>query len=493
MQQRAVKVLGEVLGGTRLGWMSCAIAAGIAGTPTATRANDLLEGYHQAQAQDTVLQAALYQRGAAIEARPQALAAFLPQLDANANLARDKISSAGEGGGSVSLPGAPAPVSTAGPVAGNTAVYGLNLNQQIWSFQSFHKLIEADLQVAQAEASYRDAEQSLILRVATAYFNVLAAQDTLRTNQLEREAYAEMLRQAQKRLEAGLSPQTDVKEAQSYYDTTSPSVIDAESALDDARRALAELTARYSESIAPLREEIPLAPPDPAEAENWVQTALQDNFALHAADLQAQAAQRDISANRAKGLPTLLLQGSVNKSEFSNDFGENERDDHINLVLDWPLFQGGTVASLVRQAKNTYAQLRASYEGQRRSVEHQTHNAYRNVVFGIDKIRSGRQAVDSSQAAVDADRAGLEIGSRTEFSLLQAQTNYYDTLRSYYQSRYDYLTNSLTLKQLAGRLSEADLAAIDQYLVSASAAAPTAPSGVSAALSADTPGAGGKK
>ncbi len=461
--------------------LACAVWA----APAAVRANDLLDAYWQAQAQDTTLEAALYQRGAAIEARPQALAAFLPQLDANANFARDRISSDGGDNSTVSIPGSNAPqVSGSGVVFGNSATYALTLNQQIWSFQSFHKLAEANLQVAQAEASYRDAQQSLILRVATAYFGVLAAEDTLRTNQLEREAYGEMLRQAQKRVDNGLSPQTDVKEAQSFYDVTAASVIDADSALDDARRALGELTARQTQAIAPLQDEIPLVQPEPARPEDWVQTALQDNYALSAADLQAQAAQRDISANRARALPTLSLQGSVSKYDYSSEIGSNERDDRVGVVVDWPLFQGGTVASLVRQARNTYQQLRAQYEGKRRDVERQTHAAYRGVVSGIEKIRSDRQAADSNRAAVDANRAALEVGTRTELSLLQAQTNYYDALRSYYQSRYDYLSNSLTLKQLAGRLSEADLDAIDGLLTRGSGA--DTPSAVSGGLSADT-------
>lgn len=462
--------------------------------PGAACANDLLDAYRQAEAQDTTLDAALHQRGAAIEARPQALAAFLPQLDANANFARDKISSSGDSSNSSSLPGSNAPqVSGSGAVFGNSAVYALTLNQQIWSFQSFHKLAEANLQVAQAEATYRDAQQSLILRVASAYFGVLAAEDTLRTNQLEREAYGEMLRQARKRVENGLSPQTDVKEAQSFYDVTGASVIDAESALDDARRALAELTARETQDIAPLKDEIPLPQPDPASPQDWVQSALQDNYSLSAANLQAQAAQRDISANRARAFPTLSLQGSVNKYDYSSQLGNNERDDRVGVVVDWPLFQGGTVASLVRQARNTYEQLRAQYEGKRRDVERQTHAAYRGVVSGIDKIRSNRQAADSNRDAVDASRIALEVGTRNEFSLLQAQTNYYDALRSYYQSRYDYLTHSLTLKQLAGRLSEADLGAIDGFLAqggAASAVPASAPSAASSAvsggLSADT-------
>lgn len=451
------------------------------------RGNDLLSAYHQAQQQDTTLQAALYQRGAAIEARPQALAAFLPQLDANATYARDKISS---GGDSVNLPGSTAPAgSSSGVVFGNSGVYALNLSQQIWSFASFHKLVEANLQVAQAEAAYRDAQQALILRVAKAYFTVLSAVDTLRTNQLERQAYAELLHQAKVRLDNGLSPQTDVKEAQSFLDTTTASVIDAESSLDDARRGLAELTAQPIGEVAALRDEIPLAQPQPASVDDWVASALEDNYALNAADLQAQAAERDISVNRAKGLPTLNVQASLNRYDYSSQLGSDQRDDRVGLVLDWPLFQGGLVSSQVRQARNTWRQLKAQYEGSRRDVERQTHAAFLGVVSGAAKIRGNREAVDSNRAAVEADRVGLDAGTRSEFQLLQAQTNYYDTLRAYYQSRYDYLSNLLTLKQLAGRLTEADLAAVDALLVSGGAA----PSALSGGLSADTAAGGQEK
>ena len=46
-----------------------------------------------------------------------------------------------------------------------------------------------------------------------------------------------------------------------------------------------------------------------------------------------------------------------------------------------------------------------------------------------------------------------------------AQNNYYTAVRAYSQSRYDYLTSLLTLKQQAGRLTRADLQAVDAMLV----------------------------
>ena len=298
------------VGYCKLLWVSMLVLPGCA------RASDLLNAYRLAQQQDTSLQAALGQRDAGVEARPQAIAAFLPQLDANANLQRQKETldgadqSVNTQPGTTQPPGSTTTATGQGTLYGNASIYGLTLNQTLWSFQSFHKLQEANLQVAQAEAVYRSAQQGLILRVAQAYFNVLAAADTLRTNQLEQDAYAELLRQEKVRVANGLSAQTGLKEDQSYFDANAANLIDAETALEDAQRALAELTNVQPQDLATLRDDIPLALPTPAQPEDWVGSAMQDNYDLRAAQLQADAAQRDISVNRARGYPTLSLQGS---------------------------------------------------------------------------------------------------------------------------------------------------------------------------------------
>lgn len=67
---------------------------------------------------------------------------------------------------------------------------GLNLSQTLWSYQAFNQLKEANFQAAAAEATFRGAEQSLLLRVAQAYFGILSASDQLATNRSEREAFS---------------------------------------------------------------------------------------------------------------------------------------------------------------------------------------------------------------------------------------------------------------------------------------------------------------
>ena len=145
--------------------------------------------------------------------------------------------------------------------------------------------------------------------------------------------------------------------------------------------------------------------------------------------------------------------------------GGNQSLDTVGVQFTWPLFQGGAIASAVRQSRAQFHQAQANYEAAQRDAERLTRAAFRNTVTGIQRIGAAHRAVDSGRLAVDAMHRNVEFGTGTEFELLDAQNNYYAAVRAYAQARYDYLTNVLTLKQQAGRLTEHDLVAIDDLLI----------------------------
>ena len=132
------------------------------------------------------------------------------------------------------------------------------MSQTLWSFQAFSQLKEANFQAAAAEASFRGAQQNLLLRVAQAYFAILSASDQLATNRSRRDAFGTLLNQAKAREQTGVGPRSDVAQAQAFYDATEQSVIDAQNALDDANLALTEIVGPPAATIAPLRQDIPL-------------------------------------------------------------------------------------------------------------------------------------------------------------------------------------------------------------------------------------------
>src|ERR1700753_3205228 len=230
-----------------------ASAAQIAG------ANDLKQLYELAQTRDTTLQAAHFQRDALVEARPQAIAQWLPQISANASATRERAGfDSGPALGSQAADCAISSTATSQRCYGTAHSLGLNMSQTLWSFQSFSQLKEANFQVAAAEASYQGAQQNLLLRVAQAYFGLLSAADQLATNVAEREAFATLLNQARAREQTGVGPRSDVDQAQAFYDATEQTVIDAQNALDDADLALSEIVGERITSVVALRDDIPL-------------------------------------------------------------------------------------------------------------------------------------------------------------------------------------------------------------------------------------------
>jgi outer membrane protein len=438
----------------------------LAGAPEAF-ANDLIDLYRLAQTRDAVLQAATHQRDAAIEVRPQALSQLLPRVtgSASAGRIREGLQAPPTGPGIQIADCALAASEQTENCYTDTHSYGLTLSQTLWSYESFSRLREANALAASAQANLLAAQQTLLLRVAASYFGILSARDQLDTTRRARQAFSNMLEQAKARERIGVSPRSGVAQAQSFYDATEQSVIDARNALDDATLALTEIIGGPPPDVASLRETIPLTSPDPASVDAWVASARQDNPAVRAALLQAEAADRDVGVQRGKGLPTLSLNGSSSHTWQDLAFGGNTRLDSAGISFTWPLFQGGAVASAMRQSRALYKEAQAQYDSAQRNTERQTRAAYRGVVTGIARIGAAQRAVESGRAAVEASQRNVEFGTGSVFDLLNAQQNYFIVQRNYSQTRYDYLTALLTLKQQAGSLNEHDLEVIDGLLV----------------------------
>lgn len=441
--------------------------AGLVFSAQAAQANALLDIYQQALVNDKTLEAAQFQRDAALEARPQAIAGLLPQISGRASYTHQDSESSFS---TRSFGQANASTITQKSKA-NEQAYSLSLSQALFDWAAIQKLRQSGDQVALAETAYRAAQQSLIQRVATAYFNVLAAADTLRFSEAENTAVGRQLEQSRQRFEVGLSAITDVQEAQARYDLTVASRINAETALASSNRVLLELTGAADSKLASVPEEFPMAGPDPLTPETWIEAARRDNLNVLAARLQAEVAKGDVKQARAKHLPTLHLEAGYSDSDASDtkidgaDSPRTNKGSQIALVARLPIFAGGAVRSGVRAATSTASQRQAQFESATRTAERQTGDAYQGVLAGISRVKAFKQAVLSSQTALEASEVGLSVGARTSIDVLNAQQQLYGAQRDYARARYDYLLSVLNLKLSAGRLAEADLAEIDRLLI----------------------------
>jgi outer membrane protein len=317
-------------------------------------------------------------------------------------------------------------------------------------------------------------KQDLVVRVADSYFNVLAAEDNLASAISAREAIARQLEQAQRRFEVGLIAITDVQQSQAGYDDSIAVEINAERLLALAQESLREIIGELVTEIAGPSDNLPLLSPDPANAEEWVRTALAQNLTLTSSRIAADIAQDDIAIQRSSRLPTLSLSASYGESvtdqlvRLSGQFGSptTSEPESMNWALDlrFPIYTGGFNRSRIQQSVYTHRAATEALERIARQTERQTRDAYLGVISEISRVRALRQSVESNRTALRATEAGFEVGTQTTVDVLASQNNLRSAETTYSRSRYNYIMNVLRLKQASGNLSITDVEQVDSWL-----------------------------
>jgi outer membrane protein len=446
------------------------LALAFALLPSMASAEDLMQTYELARAGDPQFSAAESGRLSTREGAVQARAAMLPQLSGSASLTRSKNDS----DGSQVVGGTTFPDSDTSTES-TSRQYGLRLDQMIYDRSRFTTLKS---QRALSEASNYQLEAAgddLISRTSATYFNVLVQLETLAAAEAAETALQKQFDYASKRLEVGLAPITDVHEARAQYDTARANTILARNAVEDAYQALAEITGTPIRNLKGLPKDYQPELPNALGVDDWVQTAIDNNPALRAKELQLQSAEADVQTARAGHWPTLYLGGSYgdtnndgtstdNIDQTASDFENNSKARSIGITLSVPIFAGGTTQSGVRQALARRDVTQDELVQQQRALERNARNAYQTLVAGISEVEARRLALVSAQAAYDASQVGLEVGTRTVLDVLQNQRNLFTAQQDYAQARYNYLQNRLLLEQAAGTLDVEDVQDVNRLL-----------------------------
>ena len=328
--------------------------------------------------------------------------------------------------------------------------------------------------VAQAqrslEASRYDletAEQDLILRVAQAYFDVLAAQDNLTTAQTSKKAINEQLASAKRNFEVGTSTITDTREAQARFDLATATELAAENELRTKRLALDSIAGRGNVDPRPLATPVRLPVIATGDIESWVGVAETQHPSVRRAQLASAIARLEVDKARAGDGPTVDLTGNVGGNRLSGSGTSvpgNTVSAGLGVQLKLPLYTGGATQNRIKETLVLEDKSRSDLDAARRGVVQATRAAY----FGVQSLQSQVTALEaaesSSQLALEATQLGYRVGVRVNLDVLNAQTQLFNARRDLAKARYDVLVNGLRLRQAAGQLKPDDLAAVNQLL-----------------------------
>jgi len=427
--------------------------------PLAANANSLLDVYELALQNDAQLKADKAKYEAGVENKTIARSGLLPQINAHAEAGNND---------SDSTFNRPIPSKTTSDY--DTSDWSISLNQPLFDMAAWYNYKQGVKLSEQAEAQFGADQQSLIVRTAEAYFNVLRAIETLEATIAEEKALEKQLEQTKQRFEVGLTAITDVHEAQAAFDTSRATTLEARGNVSISYEALEVLTGKPEDQIAPLSSKFPVVSPVPANRADWVEFSLKNNYNLKASKLQADASLQNAKANRSGHLPT--LDAALGYSDSTTDGVresqaiDNENDgSSVYLRLDVPIYSGGAVSGRSRQAYAQYTQSQEIYNSTQRSVIQSARSLHLSVETDVASVQARKQAIVSGQSALEATQSGYEVGTRNLVEVLIAQRNLYQARRNYSDALFDYVIDSVKLREVAGMLTPDDVQRVDQWLM----------------------------
>jgi len=411
---------------------------------------DLLDIYRLALTNDPTFESARYALKAELEKYPQALAGFLPTLtlngDSNKTYAKTRFSNSSEETRDISA-----------------WQWSLQLTQPLIRLRNIYAFKEAKILLKQAHAQFNLAEQDMILRITRAYFGVLSGQEELNVMEAALASATERLRQAEKEFDKGIVAITDIVEIRSRRELAYSQVVKAKSDLDSRKAELERIIDRPIEQLAALASTAVIPPPEPSGQQYWIARARIENPAVRVAEYGLYVAEANVKKNRSEHLPTLDFvasyrdYNSTGNTTLRDDYASNGQNAFFGIEFSMPIFSGGATHSHVKEAVASKYRMGAELEVTRRRAATDARLAIAGVTNGLSQISALESALASVQTMVNERHTGYRLGMYNNFRVLDAEQKFYEVKSELIKARYETVLQALTLKAVAGMLTEADL------------------------------------
>lgn len=441
---------------------------------------NLTEAYEAALLNDPDIQVARAEYLAGLEAINVSRGALLPQIEATGSHLRRETDSSGLF--PITVDGDQDPrtpeIRALRPVIKNTdevtESWSISLRQMIYDMAEWHRYKRGKFQTEQAKYEFDVQQQELILRVISAYVDVLRAHDDLEISHKLVNADESQLAHSQKRANVGANAQADVYQVQASYDVSIANQLRNEDLLGEAKDRLSLIVGGFSSDLWQLRETFKPAALDPPQAEEWLLAAMQNSPNIKVAEANKNATEAAYKSARSHYLPKFYTEITYNESDINTgeidnrvplDYDSTIDGASIAFNLSIPLYSGGRDSALSRQTKFQYEAAVRSYDGTIEETRRRVYTLHRAILSIINRMTANEKAVQSTEKALRAMRLRYDTGIGDVNDLLEAQRAYYNAIRDFNNARYEYISKSAELRLTAGLLSPSAIYRLNTELV----------------------------
>jgi outer membrane protein len=329
----------------------------------------------------------------------------------------------------------------------------VGLTQPVIDLEKAGKAMQGMTEMDIAELLKKKAYEDLSLKVHERYFAVLSAQESLRVAQAESAALQKQVRNAEEKLELGFGTITDQYDAEARYRLALATEIAGRTELNNGLKALEELIDHeIVGEIEDLAADLVL-PKIPGDVETWLKISDAQNTDLGLNRLQAKSAQLQYRAAQSRFLPALVLFADYSDHQPTDGllgYGEERSEVDVGLRLEVSLLAGGRDSAATVAASRRVDAARARATAANRAVNRSVYSLWDSIDSTRRLVDAYRQAVTANEKALESTLASYEEGVKVLLDVLNAQQDYYRSLRQFKTSRYDYMILLEKFRQVVG-------------------------------------------
>jgi protease secretion system outer membrane protein len=341
----------------------------------------------------------------------------------------------------------------------------VQVRQPLLNLDAVARYRQGKVQTEQAQETFEANTNEVALRAVGAYCDALFADDQLALAKVQRDMYLEQQRVNERMFQKGEGTRTDMLETKARLDLAEAQLIEAQDNAVAMRNTLAGVIGMDPGTLQTLGDNLRVMPLTPASFEEWRALALQNNNELAAARLAVENARLEIQRNKAGHAPRIDLVGAYSKgdNESINTYGQNNVNRTLGVQVNIPLYAGGSVNALTRQAVAGHERAKADLDARINKVMVELRKAHSLVLSSARKVDALVKATESAKLLMTATEQSIKGGVRINLDLLNAQQQLYTSQRDLAQARYSYLLGVLRLRGAAGTLGDSDIREIAAY------------------------------
>lgn len=327
---------------------------------------------------------------------------------------------------------------------------GVNASQTVFAgFRNINAIRQARARARAGGAELAGVEQDILLRVATAYFDVVRDVAIYDANLNNVEVLLRRKREAEVRFRVGEITRTDVAQADARLAAARANLAGAQAQLAISRANYGELVGAPPGTLDPASG----LPPVPDSLDAAVAIGAELAPAVVAANAGEEAARRQIAIAKGAFLPNVSLTAGYQYSDEPSTFIESDETFSYGARASMPIFLGGLNFSRVREARALHDRSRAQVEAARRRAEAAVRTAWERLVAAKMTIRSAETAVEANEVALEGVQREAQVGTRTTLDVLDAEQEFLNAQVSLANALRDEKTAAYSLLAAAGVLN----------------------------------------